>query len=163
MHTLQYQGKPVLIKPSVMVLSVFWIWWVGSVKEEYSFLENVTKTSHKYAPVHCMQLQCAIRSTKVVLTGKQSSSYSSQRHKYFFPVWGCAPSRVSSPVLSAAAGEQHWSCQAVSPGTQLEALKGGLCSAPSPWASETPSEEFSHLLTKSEHTVMFKSWGISKQ
>lgn len=37
---------------------------------------------------------------KVILTGKQSSSYSSQRHKYFFPVWGWSPGRVSSSVLS---------------------------------------------------------------
>lgn len=56
-----------------------------------------------------------------------------------------------------------WNCQAVSPGTRLGALKGSLCSARPSRASETPSEEFSHLLTKSEHTVLLKSRGVSKQ
>lgn len=166
MHTVQCQGKPMyLIKPSIMFLSVFWIWWVDSVKEEYTFLENLTKISHKHALAHCMQLQYGIWSTKVILTGKQSSSYSSQRHKFvfFFSCMRLCTKQSFIPSCKPAAGEQHWSCQAVSPGTQLEALKGGLCSACSHWASKTPSEEFSHLLIKSEHTAMFKSRGINKQ
>lgn len=67
---------------------------------------------------------------KGILTGEQSSSYSSQRHKSFLPAE--AVHQAEFHPLScqpAAEGEQHWNCQAVSPGAQLEALKGGLCSA----------------------------------
>lgn len=63
----------------------------------------------------------------------------------------------------AADWEQHWNCQAISPGTWLCTFKGGLCSVCSQWASKTASKEFSHLLTKSDHTVTLKTRGISKQ
>lgn len=64
---------------------------------------------------------------------------------------------------AAAEGEQHWNCQAVSLGARLGALKGSLYSVCSHGASKMLCQEFSHLLTKSEHTVMLKYWGINKQ